>query len=163
MELTERIPLRPIQWLSKLSFSEFVEKYFQLLHNYLEDIDVIRTCYDYFKSIEGMDKFKDIPIPETEHQNNLKELSRNPIEQWLESFTRENCHKGNIELLGTEIYERFSKWCIINGVKYETDSQKLGVRLSNMNITGILRGETYYEWKNKIIRYDRIKEIIYNR
>jgi hypothetical protein len=134
-------------------------KYFQLLHNYLEDIDVIRTCYDYFKSIEGMDKFKDIPIPETEHQNNLKELSRNPIEQWLESFTRENCHKGNIELLGTEIYERFSKWCIINGVKYETDSQKLGVRLSNMNITGILRGRHTMNGKTKLFDMTELKKL----
>jgi sporulation protein YlmC with PRC-barrel domain len=29
--------------------------YFENMHKCLEDIDVIRTCYDYFKSIEGMD------------------------------------------------------------------------------------------------------------
>ena len=40
----------------------------------------------------------------TEYQTNLKELSKSPIEQWLESFTREHMNNNSkecIELLGT--------------------------------------------------------------
>jgi hypothetical protein len=96
-------------------------QYFDTLHKYMEDIDVIRTCYDYFKGIPGMDKFKDIPIPKTEYHNNLKELSQSPIEQWVESFTREHANDPNkkIELLGSDIYKLFQTWCGANGVNYD--------------------------------------------
>jgi sporulation protein YlmC with PRC-barrel domain len=117
-------------------------EYFDTMHKYLEDIDVIRTCYDYFKNIDGMDKFKDIPLPQTEYQTNLKELSKSPIEQWLESFVSEHCNDTEeyIELLGNEIYELFKQWCSINGIKYDIHSLKLGVRLTNMKIHGIYKG-----------------------
>jgi sporulation protein YlmC with PRC-barrel domain len=95
--------------------------YFETMHTFLEDIDVVRTCYDYFKGIEGMDKFKDIPIPLTEYHTNLKELSKSPIEQWLESFTREQDNVEIIELFGIEVYELFKNWCWDNGIKYEID------------------------------------------
>ncbi len=107
----------------------------------MDDIDVIRTCYDYFKSISGMDKFKDIPIPQTNYQNNLKELSRSPIELWLESFTRDNNDKDEVELLGNEIYELFTSWCCNNGIDYKISSLKLGVKLTNMNIHGLSKGK----------------------
>jgi len=115
-------------------------EYFDTMYKYLDDINVIRTCYDYFKSIEGVDKFRDIPIPQTEYQNNLKELSKSPIEQWLESFTREHITEERVELLGTEVYELFKNWCFNNNVKYDISCVKLGVRLINMNISGVEKG-----------------------
>ena len=42
----------------------------------MDDNDVIKTCYDYFKEIKGMDIFPSSQIPKTEYQNNLKEGSR---------------------------------------------------------------------------------------
>jgi len=90
-----------------------------------------------------MDKFKDIPMPQTEYQTNLKELSKSPIELWLESFTREHSSENNttIELLGNDIYELFKLWCNSNGIKYDINAVKLGVRLTNMNIRGISKGK----------------------
>ena len=125
--------------------------YFQVVHSYLDDINVIRTCYDYFKSIPDMDKFKDIPLPQTEYQENLKELSRSPIELWLESWTREQSNNGieSVELLGSEVFELFIQWCSDNRIKYEVDSLKLGVRLTNMNISGIYKGTHCKNGKTK--------------
>ena len=133
--------------------------YFEMMHNYLEDNDVIRTCYDYFKGIEGMDKFKDIHIPQTEYQTNLKELSKSPIEQWLESFTREhmNDSKECMELLGTEIYDLFKQWCNSNGIKYDISALKLGVRLTNMNIHGISKGKHTNKGHTKIFNIRDLK------
>ena len=73
----------------------------------------------------------------------MKELSKSPIEQWLESFTREhmNDDKESIELLGSEIYELFKNWCGENGIKYEINVFKLGVKLINMKINGIYKGK----------------------
>ena len=136
--------------------------YFETMHKFLEDIDVIRTCYDYFKGIEGMDKFKDIPIPLTEYHTNLKELSKSPIEQWLESFTREhmNDDKECIELLGSEIYELFKNWCSENGIKYEIDSRKLGIRLTNMKINGIYKGKHTMKGETKIFNITELKKTL---
>ena len=118
----------------------------------MEIIDFIRNYYDYFKGNPGMDKFKDIPIPKTEYQNNLNELSQSPIEQWVESFTREhvNDHNKKIELLGSEIYELFQRWCGTNGVRYEITCVKLGVRLTNLNIIGITKGKHTMKGDTKI-------------
>ena len=136
--------------------------YFETMYKYLEDIDVIRTCYAYFKGIEGMDKFKDIPIPLTEYQTNLKELSKSPIEQWLESFTREhmNDSKECIELLGIEIYELFKHWCNENGIKYDINALKLGIRLTNMNIHGISKGKHTEKGKTKIFNITELKKTL---
>jgi putative DNA primase/helicase len=136
--------------------------YFETMHKFLEDIDVIRTCYDYFKGIEGMDKFKDIPIPITEYQTNLKELSKSPIELWLESFTREhmNDSKECIELLGTEIYDLFKHWCSENGIKYEIDSRKLGVRLTNMKIHGVYKGKHTKKGETKMFNITELKKTL---
>ena len=135
--------------------------YFETMHKFLEEIDVIRTCYDYFKGIEGMDKFKDIPIPLTEYQTNLKELSKSPIEQWLESFTREHDDTESIiELFGIEVYELFKNWCSDNGIKYEIDSRKLGVRLTNMKINGIYRGKHTNKGETKIFNITELKKTL---
>jgi hypothetical protein len=133
--------------------------YFEMMHNYLEDNDVIRTCYDYFRGIPGMDKFKDIPIPQTEYQTNLKELSKSPIEQWLESFTREHMNdpKECIELLGTEIYELFKDWSNSNGIKYDINAVKLGVKLINMKINGVSKGRHTMKGDTKLFNISELK------
>ncbi len=132
--------------------------YFDIIHGYLEDIDVIRTCYDYFKNIPGMSNFKDIPIPQTEYQSNLKEISKSPIHQWLESFTREHYNEEEIELLGSEIYERFKHWCCANGIKYDINAVKLGVRLTNMNIQGVSKGKHTKHGASKYFNITKLKE-----
>lgn len=99
--------------------------YFNRLYTILDDVNVIKTCYEYFKAIEGMDKFNKLDIPVTEYQNNLKELSTSPIEQWLEAFTLENYDKEQIELTGKEACVLFNGWCKENGINYSVDTQKL--------------------------------------
>ena len=133
--------------------------YFDTIHKYIEDNDVIRTCYDYFKNIEGMDKFKDIPIPQTEYQTNLKELSKSPIEQWLESFTREHINESKdcIELSGKDVYDLFKQWCNDNGIKYEIDSRKLGIRLINMKISGVTKGRHTNKGETKFFNISELK------
>ena len=134
--------------------------YFETMHKFLEDIDVIRTCYDYFKGIEGMDKFKDIPIPLTEYQTNLKELSKSPIEQWLESFTREHHDVEIVELYVTEMYELFKIWCGDNGIKYEINVFKFGVRLMNLKIHGIYKGKHTKKGETKIFNITELNKTL---
>ena len=102
----------------------------------MDDIIVIRFCYDYFKSIPDMDKFGKIPIPKTEHQTNLKEMYQSPVEMWLESFTREHFNEDMLELLGKDTYASFERWQKNNNISFDTNSVKLGVTLSSLQING---------------------------
>lgn len=115
-------------------------EYFKQFYAYLDDETVIRTCYDYFKDIKGAELFANLPIPETEFQNNLKEKNKPITEQWLEDFVRRNCDDGDKELLGNEIYKDFTKWTDTNGIRYDTNSIKLGLFLSNCGIDGVSKG-----------------------
>ena len=135
------------------------KKYFTDLYKLLDDINVIKTCYEYFKGIPDMDKFGDLETPQTEHQNNLKQLSRSPIEQWLEYFTLQNIKKKNvkIEMAATEACNLFKIWCDANKLKYDIDAIKFGVRLSNMNIKAIETGRKIEKGRTKYYDIDGLK------
>lgn len=133
------------------------KEYFKQLHSILEDVNVVKTCYEYFKSIPDMDKFNTLPIPQTNHQTNLKKLSENPIEQWLEAFTLENFEKDEVELLGTEACKLFKSWCSQNEMKYEIDAKKFGVRLSNLNIDGVEKGRHTNKGDTKKYNISKLK------
>lgn len=117
-------------------------EYFKMLHQILEDVNVIKTCYEYFKSIPNMDTFNLLPIPVTEYQTDLKELSANPIEKWIESLTFKNIEKNTVELTTEEIYDLFSDWCNSNGIEYKCNGLQLMVRIARLKINGIEKHKT---------------------
>ena len=81
-----------------------------------------------------MKDFYKIPIPKTEHQENLKYLNKNKVDLWLESFTADNLDKEEIKLKPAEVLELFNEWKIKEGIDYEINSLKLGVQLSQLQI-----------------------------
>ena len=85
------------------------------MNKYLNDENVIRTCYDYFKSIQGLKNYNfGINIPETEYHSNLKESNKSPIDCWLESFVLDNYDQEEIALLGNQIYQYFNEFSAYN-------------------------------------------------
>ena len=80
-----------------------------------------------------MDKFNQIPLPQTEFQNDMKDANRSPIEIWLEDFTRQNSHKDIVKLPSNEIYSLFNSWLITSKMNYDVNSIKFFVRLKNLN------------------------------
>jgi putative DNA primase/helicase len=134
------------------------KEYFNGLHKMLEDVNVVKTCYEYFKGIANMDKFNSIEIPTTTYQSNLKQLSVSPIEQWLEAFTIQNYKKEQVELIGAETCKLFKDWCASNDIKYDVDATKLGVRIANLNINGIERGRHTNKGWTKIYNIAQLKK-----
>lgn len=116
--------------------------YFNNLYEILDDINVVKTCYEYFKSIPDMDKFNSIPIPVTEYHKQLKELSINPIEKWLHDFTNKNESRDYVELNSQSILEKFNDWCSENGIEYKCNSIQLMVRITRLMIDGIEKHHT---------------------
>jgi hypothetical protein len=131
----------------------------------LDDVNVIRTAFDYFKSIKNLDKFNEIPIPQTEYQNNLKLLDSTPPEQFLKSFAMINKGVEMVELTGKEIFNQFTKWCAENHVQYETTPLKFGIKMNILNVDGITKGrhtrvgETKYYNIEKIMKHYKINNI----
>jgi hypothetical protein len=81
-----------------------------------------------------MDKFGLIPVPQTEYQTNLKQLSKTAVEMWLEDFTIRHFNDETVEMLGKETYADFNFWKGNNNINYDTNPLKLGVSLSNIQI-----------------------------
>lgn len=108
--------------------------YFKEINGYLDNINVIRTCFDYFKNeVEVGEVLGD--IPQTEYQQNLKEVNRSAVDLWLEDFTRKNVEVDKVEKLGGDTYKEFEHWRKKNNVNFETSSVKLGIMLLNLQLS----------------------------
>lgn len=108
--------------------------YFNEINALMDDENVLRTIYDYFKSVPKMNEFGNIPLPKTEHQETLKYSNRTKPDLWLESFTNDNLDKTEVKLKPVEVLELFNKWCIAEGIDFNIDSLKLGVQLTQLKI-----------------------------
>ena len=120
-------------------------------------MNALRTFYDYLKEIPDLDKFNRIPIPKTQHQEDLKHSNKSAVEHWLESFTLINYYKDEIELSGSEILTEFNRWKSENNITYETNSIKLGMTLKKIN--GVEKGKHTMFGKTKIFNIQKLKSV----
>ena len=113
-------------------------EYFTAMYKLLGDDAAVRTCYDYFKTLD-ITEFEPSKIPQTEYQTNLKELSISPIEHFIRSFVEANSENNDVvERTSTILYGDFCDWKDYNGFgEYKLISVQFGVRLANCKIKGI--------------------------
>jgi putative DNA primase/helicase len=133
------------------------KEYFKMLHEILEDVNVIKTCYEYFKSIPDLDKFNSLPIPITAHQEVLKELGECVIETWLRQFTLDNFEHEFVEMYAKEVFDLFVGWCKENKVDYNINVIKFGVRLINLKIDGVKHGRPTKNGVKRLFNIDELK------
>jgi hypothetical protein len=120
-------------------------------------VDVIKTCYEYFKALPDLDKFGLLKMPKTEHQKDLQQLSVSPIELWIKDLV--SCtSKDTIEMTGQQSLESFKTYCEYNGFKYEINSLKLGIRINGLEIKGIEKGNHTKYGATKIYDVKKIKK-----
>lgn len=134
------------------------KEYFKMLHEILEDTDVVKTCYEYFKSIPDMDSFNLLTIPVTEHQEVLKELGECVIETWLRSFTMDNANENIVQMHAKECFDLFIGWCKENKVEYNINAIKFGVRLTNLKINGVSSGDRTSTGVKRIFDISKLKK-----
>ena len=117
--------------------------YFNCLSRHVEDLNTIKTCYEYFKSLPDLDKFRDLPLPRTEYQRDLQELSVSPIEQWVQSIAEGGAFIASatpskvIQSSSGDMLQRFTRFCSDNNIQYTVNTRQLGKRLKNLNIPGV--------------------------
>jgi len=116
------------------------KEYFTKMYELLDDINVIRTVYDYFKSIPNLDKFGQIKLPTTEYQRDLQELSISPIESCIINLVQDNTIQNIdniIKMTSTELFNYFNAYLSSQKIEYNINSLKFHVRLKHLNIKGI--------------------------
>ena len=90
-----------------------------------------------------MTSYKPTEIPSTEHLDGLKSMSTSPIEDWLQDFTIQNMDQSEpLKLNADDIFEHFKSWLQLNpSRKFETNKQKLGIKMSYLKIPGMTKGD----------------------
>lgn len=134
--------------------------YFIKINKIIDNDELLREFYDYLMNIKDMDKFNKLPLPVTDHQKNLSELSIPIIEQFIKNWTIENYDNKEriISFSSEEFYECFVEWRDKNKIKYEINVLKLLCRLKNSNINGITKKTT----KTKNLTIFNIDDLIHH-
>jgi hypothetical protein len=136
-----------------------LSKYHDKSHKLLEDVNVIKTVYDYFKyEIEDMHDFKRLSMPETEHDLETQAINIDTISLWLEHYVYNDlyayvCQKNDfakcyehynfpanemiVKKTASQLYHDFMEYVSLNSIKYDCNNVKFGVRLSRLNIDGV--------------------------
>ena len=88
--------------------------------------------------LQGLDAFGKIPIPYTEYQDDLKELSVSPIERFIECYTMQNkASPSPFIVTSTEIFSKFNEWILKNKIEYNVSIVQFRIRLKNLKIDGL--------------------------
>jgi hypothetical protein len=117
-------------------------EYFKKINNLLEDDNVIKTCYEYFRTMPDIKDFPFIKKPVSEYHENLKELNKSVINQFLEHIYYTNKQEEYKEYSCSELFGEFSAFKSMNGINYETTSLKLVCCIRNMKLSAISKTKT---------------------
>lgn len=115
--------------------------YFVDLRETFKQVRTQRTIYDHLMSIEGMDKFHSIPRPQTEYQEDMKDMKRSLYDRWVEDLAREKENEYEIEFYGEKQCDDFKRWMAKNSItNFETNSIKMALAIKRLKIPGIETG-----------------------
>ena len=135
------------------------KEYFSKLASYISNQDVVRTCYEYFKTIPNLDLFYKILVPKSEYQEALKELTKSPIVSWLESFVRDNWLNETITLTSKEAHTKYSEWYKSTyNFNNNVSLLQFGVRLTNIQVKGISKGPHLRSGATKVFDISLLKQ-----
>jgi hypothetical protein len=124
--------------------------YFKTLSDCIEDVNYIKSFYEYLKAVPDMDTFGHIPIPMTEYQKLLCELSITPIEAFIKDMVS-GCTHPELVYTSKELFDKFQDYLVQSKTKYDINIIKFGVRLNNLKLNGV---ETVKGKLNNSKRFD---------
>ena len=108
--------------------------YFKRFYKVIDNNSIIRKLYDYLINLDGLDTFNELPIPNSDYHEALKETNICYVEEFIKSFTERHMESTNITMGATQLYKDFNEWIQENGFKYETNAIKMGLRLKTLKI-----------------------------
>jgi hypothetical protein len=130
-------------------------EYFKKFYEMMNDVNVIKTFYEYLKNIPDMNDFNKIPIPQTEFQNQMKEMNMDIEERWLRDIITEK--KEDFEMSGSDNFKSFMDFCSVNGIEYKTNAIKLGLKIKRL-IGDCIDKERGKNSRNTLFLVEKIRE-----
>ena len=146
--------------------------WFNNLYASLKDVNVIKTMYEYFKSLdkicveEGdevgfLKRFIDRPVPISEFQGNLQQLAVSPLIIFMKHFiTEKNDYEGSCEFSCKMIYDEFEKWKSKYMPEYKLSNSKFITTLYNLDIVGVSKGRHTKKGNTIYIDMEAIKQYL---
>jgi hypothetical protein len=129
-------------------------EYFKKFYKMMDDVNVVKTFYEYLKNIPYMDNFGELPIPQTEHQNEMKEMNMDIEERWLRDMVQNN--DKDFVMSNPESLKRFMDFCNDNGIEYKTNAIKLGMKIKRL-LGDCIQKDRDTKSRNTIFLLDKMK------
>ncbi len=126
------------------SSDELIDKkvYWHEMFQLIEDPNVIRSLFDYFKARPNIDMFHTRGIPQTEHEQDLKDLSKSIYEQWLLVYAEGEYDKLEVKEKVIRRYTRdmfvdFQSWIDSCSMDWKGSTTKFSTNLKLLNLPGV--------------------------
>jgi hypothetical protein len=112
-------------------------EHFTKIYNYIDDVDAVKSIFEYFKSIPDLDNFHKEKMPMTEYQEDLQEMNANPIELWVKYYIKQNCSNGEFKIKTSDLYDNFNSYLKVYFSSWNVNFLQFSCRLKRLNVDGI--------------------------
>ena len=108
--------------------------YFDKFYQTLDDVDSMKTVFEYFNTLADAQDVLSLALPVTEYNQSLKDMAVPPLKMFITDFMTTNT-KSTIST--SELYEMLKEWTSKTGIRYECNSLQFACRLANLKIAGM--------------------------
>ena len=93
--------------------------YFKEMYKLIENVDVLRTVWDFFKKRDVPEQITESNFPVSEYHEELKRAQRDNVESWLEHYTAYRIEEGVIKPTTFELWDHFQDYMKARNFKLE--------------------------------------------
>jgi len=108
--------------------------YFDKFYKTLDDVDSMKTVFEYFNTLADAKSVLSLALPVTEYNQNLKDMAVPPLMLFMTDFMTTNT---STTITTAELFGRLKEWSSKTHIRYECNSLQFACRLANLKIAGM--------------------------
>ena len=112
-------------------------EYFNKFYKYLDNVDAMKSVFEYFKSIPKLDEFRNIKKPKTKYQEDMEEESIDPVELWLRDYIKNNYKEEEVQVDKSTLYLLFNEFIKKYYPEHKYSKTNFSKQLIALNVDGI--------------------------
>jgi hypothetical protein len=125
--------------------------YFDNFYKTLDDVDSMKTVFEYFNTLADARSVTSMDLPVTEYNQNLKDMAVPPLTLFINDFMSTNVKP---TITTGELFGRLKEWTGRTGIRYECNSLQFGCRLANLKIPGMEKSNAIGDLRLKGWEFD---------